>query len=588
MTIYRLVVTIFLAICAEAMGQTSFWPNSTNPGTPEVTNDTASVTLGLRFYSDVPGSVTAVRFYKGAHNTGTHVGNLWSSTGTKLASVTFSGETASGWQQANFSSPVSIAANTSYVISYVAPGGYYAADQYYSWSSLTAGPLHLSGSTPGVYVYGSVAAFPGSSWNGSNYWVDVVFVPSGASNPSSTYNISGKVTGSVAKLTLSGADSRSTTTDGAGNYSFAGLPNGSYAVTASQSGYAFAPSNASVSINGASVAGVNFTASAQTSLSFWSGSTNPGTPEVTNDTASVTLGLKFYSDVPGSVTAVRFYKGLHNTGTHVGNLWSSTGTKLATVTFSAETASGWQQANFSSPISIAANTTYVISYLAPNGRYALNLSYPWSSLNAGALHLSGSAPGVYAYGSAAGFPGSTWNGSNYWVDVVFVPSGASNPPTTYIISGKVSGSAATLTLSGPRSASTTTDGAGNYSFSALPNGSYVVAASQSGYAFTPPTRGVTINGSNVAGVNFTSTAVIPHSVTLSWAPSTSPNITGYNLHRATVSGGPYVRLNTVAGTTYVDHSVAAGQTYFYMATAVDSSSNESTSSNQAMALVPTP
>ncbi len=45
-----------------------------------------------------------IRFYKGVANTGTHMGALWSSTGAKLANVTFSGETASGWQQANFSS----------------------------------------------------------------------------------------------------------------------------------------------------------------------------------------------------------------------------------------------------------------------------------------------------------------------------------------------------------------------------------------------------------------------------------------------------------------------------------------------------
>ena len=76
----------------QSLGSTSFWTNTTVPSTPQVTDDTASVTLGLQFYSDVPGSVTAVRFYKGANNTGTHIGNLWSSTGTKLAEITFSGE----------------------------------------------------------------------------------------------------------------------------------------------------------------------------------------------------------------------------------------------------------------------------------------------------------------------------------------------------------------------------------------------------------------------------------------------------------------------------------------------------------------
>ena len=43
---------------------------------------------------------------------------------------------------------------------------------------------------------------------------------------------------------------------------------------------------------------------------------------------SIELGLKFKSDVTGSVTGVRFYKDLNNTGIHTGSLWSSSGTLL--------------------------------------------------------------------------------------------------------------------------------------------------------------------------------------------------------------------------------------------------------------------
>jgi hypothetical protein len=336
--------------------------------------------------------------------------------------------------------------------------------------------------------------------------------------------------------------------------------------------------------------------------SFWSNSgTTPGTPEVTDDTASVTLGLKFYSDVPGSVTAVRFYKGPHNIGKHVGNLWSSTGTKLAAVTFSGETASGWQQVNFSSPISIAANTTYVISYLASKGYYADDQYYSWSAVNAAPLHVSGSSPGLYAYGSGT-FPNGAWNSSNYFVDLVFVPAG---PASTYSISGKVSGAVAALTLSGTASGATTTDAAGNYSFSGLKNGSYLVAPSQSGYTFTPSTASESLNGSNIVGVNFTATAVpssgtggggggstsgVSHSVSLSWTASASPNITGCKVYRAPVSGGPYVLIDAslVTGSSYVDSSVSSGQTYFYVTTAVDANNVESQYSNEAVAVVPNP
>src|SRR5258708_23893929 len=127
----KLTMTLLLLTCGRGICQTSFWTNSTAPVTPE-DPDTVSITVGLKFSSDVAGSVTGVRFYKGPDNKGTHIGNLWSSTGVLLASVTFSGETASGWQQAAFPSPVTIAANTTYIISYVAPQGRYADDQNYA------------------------------------------------------------------------------------------------------------------------------------------------------------------------------------------------------------------------------------------------------------------------------------------------------------------------------------------------------------------------------------------------------------------------------------------------------------------------
>jgi hypothetical protein len=135
--------------------------------------------------------------------------------------------------------------------------------------------------------------------------------------------------------------------------------------------------------------------------------------------------VKFRSDVAGSVTGVRFYKGTSTTGTHTGTLWSSSGSKLASATFTAETASGWQQVTFATPVAIAANTVYVISYHTNVGRYAYTAAY-FASAGAdnGPLHalrngVSG-GNGVYRYGGVA-FPNSTFNSTNYWVDVVFVP-----------------------------------------------------------------------------------------------------------------------------------------------------------------------
>ena len=67
-------------------------------------------------------------------------------------------------------------------------------------------------------------------------------------------------------------------------------------------------------------------------------------------------------------------EGLHNTGTHVGDLWSSTGTFFATATFTNETANGWQQVNLSTPVVVTAGTTYVVSYRT-SGDYSVTSNY---------------------------------------------------------------------------------------------------------------------------------------------------------------------------------------------------------------------
>ncbi|HEV8561589.1 MAG TPA: DUF4082 domain-containing protein, partial [Actinophytocola sp.] len=157
----------------------TIWASSATPATPSST-DTGSVELGMKFKADVNGSITGIRFYKGTGNTGTHIGNLWTTSGTKLATVTFGNETASGWQQALFSSPVAVTAGTVYVASYLAPAGHYAADNaYFATAGVDNAPLHALqdgvSAGNGVYAYGSTSTFPTNTWQSSNYWVDVVF-----------------------------------------------------------------------------------------------------------------------------------------------------------------------------------------------------------------------------------------------------------------------------------------------------------------------------------------------------------------------------------------------------------------------------
>ncbi|MBA3589996.1 N,N-dimethylformamidase beta subunit family domain-containing protein, partial [Methylibium sp.] len=144
----------------------------------------------------------------------------------------------------------------------------------------------------------------------------------------------------------------------------------------------------------------------------------------------VNLGVKFRAEQNGFIAGIRFYKGAANTGTHVGTLWSSDGTPLATATFTSETASGWQQVNFASPVAVTADTVYVASYFAPNGGFAADYSYfaasgvdnpPLQALQDG---VSG-GNGVFAYAAATAFPTLTSQSTNYWVDVVFTTTGGS-------------------------------------------------------------------------------------------------------------------------------------------------------------------
>ena len=306
-----------------------------------------AVTLGVKFKTDVPGTVTGVRFYKGSGNTGAHMGSLWSGTGQLLATATFSGETASGWQQVNFSIPVVISANTVYVASYHTNVGHYSDDQnYFSRRGVDNPPLHLLQSgisgADGVIVYGAASTFPKKGWHSSNYWVDVVFNPGTAPAPQPVASHS----------------------------------------------------------------------------TLWPSNAVPTTADSGPD-ALVELGVKSTTDTAGTITGIPFYKGSGNTGTHVGNLWSSTGQLLASATFSGETASGWQQVNFSTPIAITANTVYVASYHTNVGQYSDGQNYFATAgvhsppLHALANEVSG-GDGVFAYGSGSAFPTQGWNSSNYW------------------------------------------------------------------------------------------------------------------------------------------------------------------------------
>ncbi|MGZ4156399.1 MAG: N,N-dimethylformamidase beta subunit family domain-containing protein, partial [Bacteroidia bacterium] len=180
-----------------------------------------------------------------------------------------------------------------------------------------------------------------------------------------------------------------------------------------------------LTVNGTSytnvLPGQTFAVIPPTEHSIWGSSGSPANANA-SDALPIETGTKFRASVNGYVTGIRFYKGVTNTGIHTASLWNTNGKQLATAPFTAETASGWQEVHFATPVYIKADTTYIASYFSPGGTFAITPSFfagtgvsnpPLSALQAGTDGVNG----VYKYGG--GFPDGG-NTANYWVDVLFM------------------------------------------------------------------------------------------------------------------------------------------------------------------------
>ncbi|WP_326819527.1 DUF4082 domain-containing protein [Streptosporangium sp. NBC_01756] len=152
--------------------ETSFWsPDAEVKASPRA--DHAPVELGMRFTAAQSGVVTGVRFYKARGDKGRHTGSLWNADGERLAGVTFAGESASGWQEARFASPVRLTAEEPYTVSYHSEDGNYVGTK--GFDAARSGPLATTSRGAGVFGYGQ-SSFPRRSHpRGYNYWVDVIF-----------------------------------------------------------------------------------------------------------------------------------------------------------------------------------------------------------------------------------------------------------------------------------------------------------------------------------------------------------------------------------------------------------------------------
>ena len=403
-----------------------------------------------------------------------------------------------------------------------------------------------------------------------------------------TYGISGMISpsanGSGATVTLSGTASATTTADASGAFSFSGLANGSYTVTPTKTGFTISPASEPVSVNNASVTGVNFTAALGLGIDVVTyGDTNSASTTAVTSAFSTTgyseLLLAFIAtDASSSGITVTGVSGgglswvpVRRTNTQLGTaeVWralapsplsnvSVTGTlsQRAASSISVVGFSGADSSGISGSGAIGATVSASAGSGAPtatlvttrNNSWVIGVGNDWDKAiartvgpNQTLVHqfmpTVGDTYWVQRQSGPTALSGTTVTindtaptSDRYNLTIVEVLPGTAGGGVTYGISGTLSpaaqGSGATVTLSGTASGTTTADSSGNYAFSGIPNGSCTVTPSKSGYSFSPASQSATINGASVANLNFTVSANSPPPVVISISPTSATVITG--------------------------------------------------------------
>ena len=288
---------------------------------------------------------------------------------------------------------MAITANTTYVVSYHTNAGHYAFTSNGLASAVTNGPLTALASG-GVYAYGSANAFPSNTFNASNYWVDVVYTQTAGATPPTVTTVTPTAgsTGNPVSVAPTATFSQAVVPNTV-SFTLQGLGRergrGRGELQHRQHGgdvHADELAGGEHHLHRDGVGGAECLRHAdeqplhlelhhrcgrrQCPCSVWQNAAPSGAVDAA-DTSAVNLGVQFQASSSGKITGVRFYKYSDNTGTHTGSLWTSSGTLLATGTFSNETASGWQELDFSTPVTITAG--HHLCGLLPHQRRALRV-----------------------------------------------------------------------------------------------------------------------------------------------------------------------------------------------------------------------
>jgi hypothetical protein len=407
--------------CTEAVYETS-----TPSGGQTFTNDTDAVTVGVKFSVARPMKVTAIKFYRTVANDAGYTVRLFDNSGNLLSSGNVI-EGQSGvptWQSVSLSSPVNISADTTYVAAYYTSNGeYYASSNAYA-SAKTDG-LVSTPSGAGVYKYGTNSSqFPDQTYGNTSYYVSPVLGYEDTTAPSAPSNVSAHPTLNRGELSWTAS------TDTSGLYSNNGMTydvdvdNNTTNVPSNKwEQYQLTPGSHSYSVKAVDHCGNQSTAATGTfnitdTSVFGFGAATSGAENDDHD--AVTVGAKFSTSSAGVIKGIRFYRSVAPTLPVSVGFWTEDGTLVATASASEGISSdlNWYNINFSSPVSVSANTTYVVGYYTSTGQYNATEDGFSSSVSNGGITIPASG-GVYTYGTGLQFPTSTYNDTNYWVDVVF-------------------------------------------------------------------------------------------------------------------------------------------------------------------------
>ncbi|BBH22100.1 hypothetical protein Back11_34450 [Paenibacillus baekrokdamisoli] len=303
--------------------------------------DTQQVELGTKFKTSVSGTISKVRIYTNATESGNHTVRIWRVFDSFVLAGPYTWNLASGttgWKEFTLPTPLSIAANTDYIVDVSSSTDKFFAVSDNGFNSPINNNNLITYTGSGVFntILGSM---PTSTYNNNNYFRDIVFTP------------------------------------------------------------------------------------LQTILT----TQTPGT--FMSDTQAE-LGTKFKTSMDGIITKVRIYTNAVENGDHAVRIWRVSDSSIVSGPYTWNITSGtvgWREFTLPTPLSINANTEYIVDVSNSTDKYYAWSDYGFNSpINNGNL-ITYAGSGVFST-TLGSIPTSTYHNSNYFRDIVFVQNGDTMPP----------------------------------------------------------------------------------------------------------------------------------------------------------------